>query len=257
DPVSHGINVLPKYVPSTTLNDPTWQNTHVISGDVEAAIRELKAQPGRELQVHGSGELLRWLLERDLVDEINLRIYPVIVGDGLGGLSLLDRRDTRCRRPSVGTTAVRDDAVLGDRRSGSIARRRRARVGRPLESAPKGGVLHHAVGGAGQCPPRLRRPGGGDRAVASRAGGGRHRDRRRDARRRGGRLGPDRRIPGHGLPGAGWRWRPVLSAARAPGGSRTRRDPHLQLESRLPPLPRGALVGSSARCGRPLRPFAV
>src|SRR5688500_10589545 len=62
DPVSHGINVLPKYVPSTTLSDPKWQNTHVISRDVEAQIRELKQQPGRELQVHGSGELLRWLL---------------------------------------------------------------------------------------------------------------------------------------------------------------------------------------------------
>ena len=82
DPVSHGINVLPKYVPSTTLKDPAWQNTHVIDGDVEAAVRELKAKPGRELQVHGSGELLRWLLERDLVDELNLRIYPVVVGDG-------------------------------------------------------------------------------------------------------------------------------------------------------------------------------
>jgi dihydrofolate reductase len=82
DAVSHGINVLPKYVPSSKLKNPTWQNTHVIDGDVEAAIRELKTQPGRELQVHGSGELLRWLLERDLVDELNLRIYPVIVGDG-------------------------------------------------------------------------------------------------------------------------------------------------------------------------------
>ena len=75
--------MLPKYVPSTTLKDPTWQNTHVIDGDVEAAIRELKAKPGRELQLHGSGVLLRWLLERDLVDELNLRIYPVIVGDGV------------------------------------------------------------------------------------------------------------------------------------------------------------------------------
>ena len=82
-PVSHGINVLPKYVPSTRLKDPAWQNTHVIDGDVAAAIRELKAKPGRELQVHGSGVLLRWLLERDLVDELNLRVYPVIVGDGL------------------------------------------------------------------------------------------------------------------------------------------------------------------------------
>jgi dihydrofolate reductase len=77
------INVLPKYVPSTTLTHPTWQNTHVMDGDVEAAVSELKAKPGRELQVHGSGALLRWLLERDLVDELNLRIYPVIVGDGL------------------------------------------------------------------------------------------------------------------------------------------------------------------------------
>jgi dihydrofolate reductase len=82
DPVSHGLNVLPKYVPSTTLQEPGW-NSHVISGDVEAAIRELKARPGRELQVHGSGELLRWLLDRDLVDELNVRLYPVVVGDGL------------------------------------------------------------------------------------------------------------------------------------------------------------------------------
>ena len=72
--------------------------------------------------------------------------------------------------------------------------------------------------------------------------GRRHRDRRRGSRRRGGRAGSDRRVPGQGLPGAGWRWHSVLSPARAPGGSRTRRDPHLQLESRLPPLPRGALA---------------
>jgi dihydrofolate reductase len=81
DPISHGINVLPKYVPSTKLRDPKW-NTHVIERDVEAAVRGLKEQPGRELQVHGSGELLRWLLERDLVDELNLQIYPVVVGEG-------------------------------------------------------------------------------------------------------------------------------------------------------------------------------
>jgi dihydrofolate reductase len=81
DPVSHGINVLPKYVPSSTLKNPGW-NTHVLDGDVEAAVRELKAKPGNEIQVHGSGELLRWLLERDLVDELNLRLYPVVVGEG-------------------------------------------------------------------------------------------------------------------------------------------------------------------------------
>lgn len=82
DPVSHGINVLPKYVPSTTLKDPAWQNTHVLDGDIEAAVRELKAKPGRDILLQGSGQLLRWLLERDLVDQLNLVIYPVILGEG-------------------------------------------------------------------------------------------------------------------------------------------------------------------------------
>jgi dihydrofolate reductase len=83
NPIGRIINSIPRYVPSTTLKDPSWPGTHVISGDVEAAVRDLKAQPGRELQVHGSGELLRWLLERDLVDELNIRLSPVVVGDGL------------------------------------------------------------------------------------------------------------------------------------------------------------------------------
>ena len=103
NPFGKAINALPKYVPSTTLKDPAWHNTRVIGDDVEASIRELKAQAGNELQVHGSGQLLRWLLERDLVDELNLRIYPVIVGDGLRlfpeqgqthNLELLDSRST-------------------------------------------------------------------------------------------------------------------------------------------------------------------
>ena len=72
-------------------------------------------------------------------------------------------------------------------------------------------VFSTTLCGAGQRPPGLQRPGGGDRAVASRAGRGRHRDRRRDSRRRGGRIGSDRRVPGQGLPGAGWRWHSVLS----------------------------------------------
>jgi dihydrofolate reductase len=83
NPIGRAINDLPRYVPSTTRRETTWANTHFIGGDLETAIRELKGKPGGELQVHGSGELLRWLLERDLVDELNLRIYPVIVGDGL------------------------------------------------------------------------------------------------------------------------------------------------------------------------------
>ena len=123
DPVSHGINVLPKYVPSTTLKDPTWQNTHVIDGDVEAAVRELKAKPGRELQVHGSGELLRWLLERDLVDELNLRIYPVVVAMACGSSRSRARRTTWSWSSPV--DAVRRDAPdLSTGRAGDLWQRR-------------------------------------------------------------------------------------------------------------------------------------
>ena len=82
-PIGHRINSVPKYVPSTTRTASTWHNTHFLAGDVEAAVRELKAQDGRDLLLQGSGRLLAWLLERDLVDELALIVYPVVVGDGL------------------------------------------------------------------------------------------------------------------------------------------------------------------------------
>ena len=67
---------------STKPFEPKWASTTVLSGDVEAAVRGLKAKAGRELQVHGSGALFRWLLDNDLVDEISLFIFPVVVGQG-------------------------------------------------------------------------------------------------------------------------------------------------------------------------------
>jgi len=81
-PIAAALNTRPKYVASNTMTDPPWTDTTVLAGDVAAAVRELKARPGGELQVHGSGVLLRFLLENALVDEMNLIIVPVLVGHG-------------------------------------------------------------------------------------------------------------------------------------------------------------------------------
>jgi dihydrofolate reductase len=81
-PIWTALNTKPKYVASTTLNNPGWADTTVLAGNLAAAIGELKAKPAGELQVHGSGKLVRWLFGNELVDEIILLTYPVVVGQG-------------------------------------------------------------------------------------------------------------------------------------------------------------------------------
>jgi len=81
-PIGVALNEKPKYVASNTITESQWANTTVLSGDLEKAIGELKAKQGGELQVHGSGVLTRWLLQNDLLDELNLLVMPVVVGAG-------------------------------------------------------------------------------------------------------------------------------------------------------------------------------
>ena len=82
DPVASPLNALPKYVASRTLESVSWQGSTLLTGDVVEEVARLKTQPGRELQVHGSGELLQTLMAHDLVDEHRLFLYPVVVGSG-------------------------------------------------------------------------------------------------------------------------------------------------------------------------------
>jgi dihydrofolate reductase len=82
NPIVNALNTKPKYVVSNSLTKPQWADTTVISGDIASSISELKARPGGELQVHGSVVLTQWLLKNNLVDELNLLVCPVIVGQG-------------------------------------------------------------------------------------------------------------------------------------------------------------------------------
>jgi dihydrofolate reductase len=129
DPVAGRLNRLPKYVASTSLTDPKWAGTSVLNGDIPAQVAELKKQPGRELQVHGSGALARTLIDHGLIDEYRLFTAPVVLGQGRrlfgdgvtpSGLRLIDRKTTStgvtvdvyepAGEPQLGSFELEDEA---------------------------------------------------------------------------------------------------------------------------------------------------
>jgi dihydrofolate reductase len=102
-PVASKLNALPKYVASSTLGSVDWNNSTLLSSDVVSEVAKLKERPGRELQVHGSGQLAQTLIDADLIDEYWLYYFPVHLGTGKKlfrdgapprALKLLDSRTT-------------------------------------------------------------------------------------------------------------------------------------------------------------------
>jgi dihydrofolate reductase len=81
-PFANIMNNQTKYVVSRTLDRADWTNTTLIRDDVAARIREIKAQPGKDIAMSGSATLARWLLTEDLLDELNLLVHPIVVGTG-------------------------------------------------------------------------------------------------------------------------------------------------------------------------------
>jgi dihydrofolate reductase len=75
-------NSMPKYVVSSTLEDPEWNNSTVLKGDVVEEVSNLRKELGGDIYVHGSCQLAQTLIENDLVDELHLMVFPVVLGTG-------------------------------------------------------------------------------------------------------------------------------------------------------------------------------
>lgn len=102
------MNALPKYVASTTLERAEWQNSTVLGPDVAAEVAALKARPDADILIYGSGQLTRFLLAHGLIDQLNLLIYPVTVGQGkrLFGEVPAELKLTTCRTFSSGVVLM-------------------------------------------------------------------------------------------------------------------------------------------------------
>lgn len=103
-------NGMPKYVVSSTLEDPSWNNSKVIRGDLAGEIAKVQAEVDGDIVVHGSAKLTQGLIEADLVDELRLMVFPVILGSGkrlFGAMS-----DKRALRLTESRTVGEGIAIL-------------------------------------------------------------------------------------------------------------------------------------------------
>jgi dihydrofolate reductase len=119
-----GINASTKYVVSDTRTSPLWNNTIFIRGNVAEEVRRLKGQDGPDLQVHGSSQLVQLLLTHDLVDELWLKIFPVILGTGkrLFGAGVIPAAfQLTHAEPTPGGVIVASYKRAGDVRTGSLS----------------------------------------------------------------------------------------------------------------------------------------
>ena len=102
-------NTMPKYVVSSTLREPTWNNTTVLSGDVVEEVSKLREQANGDVYVHGSRQLAQTLLEHDLVDELHLMVFPVVLGSGT---RLFGETTNKKRLQLVESRTVGDGVVI-------------------------------------------------------------------------------------------------------------------------------------------------
>ena len=102
-------NTMPKYVVSSTLRDPEWTNSTVLSGDVVDEITKLKKVQDGDIVVHGSAQLVRSLIENDLVDELRLMVFPVVLGTGK---RLFGETTDKKRLQLLSSTVVGDGVAL-------------------------------------------------------------------------------------------------------------------------------------------------
>jgi dihydrofolate reductase len=102
-------NSMPKYIVSSTLHDPEWNNSTVLQGDLATSVSKLKEQYAGDIVVHGSAQLVQALIEHDLVDELRLMMFPVVLGSGK---RLFGQTTDKKRLQLVGTRTVGDGVLI-------------------------------------------------------------------------------------------------------------------------------------------------